>query len=104
MSPEAAAGGDPRIDISKAQGDHPAMTTRLRLGVDFNTVDPDGAVWVHSADSDQAFRTGMPVTVFCLEPTDVFEFDGVLELRSWGTPPNPYWVAVVDESTFRRCS
>jgi hypothetical protein len=78
------------------------MTTRLRLGVDFNTVDPDGAVWVSSDEGDQAFRTGLPVTVFCIEPDNVCEFDGVLELRSWGTPPNPYWVAVVDDSTLRR--
>lgn len=79
------------------------MTTRLRLGVDFNTCDPDGAVWVPSEEGDQAFRPGLPVTVFCIEPTDVFEFDGVLEQRSWGKPPNWYWVALVDEGTFRRC-
>jgi hypothetical protein len=104
LHPIVLTGNLSRIDIINTRGNYPPMTTRLRIGVDFNTCDPDGAVWIPSAENDRAFRAGMPVTVFCVEPSDVFEFDGVLEPRSWGSPPNWYWVAIVDESTFRRCA
>jgi hypothetical protein len=44
----------------------------------------------------------MPVVVFYEDSADEFEFDGVLSFQSSLPLSNPEWVAIVDESTFRR--
>jgi len=44
----------------------------------------------------------MPVVVFYEDCADEFEFDGALSFRGSLPLSSTEWVAIVDESTFRR--
>jgi hypothetical protein len=83
---------------------------KLRIYADFNSCTVDGWCYCLRVDgrelndvaAELGVYEGMPVVVFYEDCADEFEFDGVLSFRSSLPLSGPEWVAIVDESTFRR--
>jgi hypothetical protein len=83
---------------------------KLRIYADFNSRTVDGWCYCLLVDgrklkdvaAELGVYEGMPVVVFYEDCADEFEFDGVLSFRSSLPLSGPEWVAIVDESTFRR--
>jgi hypothetical protein len=45
---------------------------------------------------------GAPAVIYYADEGEEFEWDGRLWHRPTGPSPEPQWVAIVDEATFRR--